>query len=317
MLWAAVATAAVMATTPAAWALDKVDVGKAVVTSFAFATLEVGQQAGIWKQEGLDVVIHAFRGDAQVQQALTAGSIQFGLGSGPGMGFMAKGVPAKAVAAFAGPPGNMALLVGKNSGIKTIDDLTGKKIGVTTAGSLTNWLVQELSRQKHWTGAKAIHPVPLGAMRTRLAAMKTGEIQGTVNDSAAAYDVEANGGGKVLFIFGDLVKHFYTHVVFASNTMIDSKPELVTRFLRGLFKTVARMKQDKALAVRVGAEVMKVRPAVVAKTYKATMDMLSDDGHWDKQSIDVIRRSLVELKILPKEPDPKVMYTDKFVPVRF
>jgi len=154
-------------------------------------------------------------------------------------------------------------------------------------------------------------------MRTRLAAMKTGDIDGTVNDSAAAYDVEENGAGKVILSFGDLVKHFYTHVVFASNKTIESNPDLVKRFLRGLFKTVARMKQDKALAVRVGADVMKVRPSVVEKTYKATMDMLSDDGHWDQASIEVIRRSLVELKILDKEPDPKLMYTDKFVPVRF
>ena len=65
-----------------------------------------------------------------MQQALTAGSIQFGLGSGPGMGFMAKGVPAKAVAAFAGPPGNMALLVGTGDKIKSVDDLAGKKIRV-------------------------------------------------------------------------------------------------------------------------------------------------------------------------------------------
>ena len=313
----AVTVAAFAAVAPTAWALDKIDVAKAVVTSFAFATLEVGQAAGTWKDEGLEITIHAFRGDAQVQQALTAGTIQFGLGSGPGMGFMAKGVPAKAVAAFAGPPGNMALLVGTDGRIKTVDDLAGKKIGVTTAGSLTYWLVEEMSRQKGWTGAKAMHPIPMGAMRTRLAAMKTGDIDGTVNDSAAAYDVEENGAGKVILSFGDLVKDFYTHVVFASNKTIETNPDLVKRFLRGLFKTVARMKQDKALAVRVGADVMKVRPSVVEKTYKATMDMLSDDGHWDQASIEVIRRSLVELKILDKEPDPKLMYTDKFVPVRF
>ena len=63
------------------------------------------------------------------------------------MGFMPKGVPAKAVAAFAGPPGNMALLVGTGDKIKSVNDLAGKKIGVTTAGSLTYWLVPVLFRR--------------------------------------------------------------------------------------------------------------------------------------------------------------------------
>src|SRR5690348_14713174 len=131
----------------AAHALDTVKVGKAVPNSFAFSGVEVGIEAKIFEQEGLALEVSAFRGDAQLQQALTAGSIDFGFGSGPGMGFRAKGVPAIAVAAMYGPPANLALLVPANSPIKTAADLKGKRIGVTTAGSLTDWLVRELSRQ--------------------------------------------------------------------------------------------------------------------------------------------------------------------------
>ena len=62
--------AALLATSSAAHALDKITVGKSVATSEIFATLEVGEEAGIWKQEGLELKILAFRGDAQMQQAL-------------------------------------------------------------------------------------------------------------------------------------------------------------------------------------------------------------------------------------------------------
>lgn len=309
--------ATMLVAAPASHALDTVTVGKSVATSFAFTTLEIGNAAGTWKSEGLELKILAFRGDAQMQQALTSNTIQIGLGSGPGMGFMAKGVPAKAVAAFAGPPKNMALVVAPDSKIRTVDDLAGKKVGVTTAGSLTYWLIEELSRQKGWTGAKAMQPLPMGAMRTRLAALKKGEIDGTVNDSTLAYNVEEEGSGRVLLLFGDLVKDFYTHIIFATNKMIQSEPELLRRYLRAWFKTIAVMKKDKDLAVRIGSEVLKVRPSVLSKTYQATMDMLSDDGSFDKKSIDVIRRSLVELKILDHQPEPSVMYTEQFVPVRF
>ena len=49
----------------------------------------------------LELTVTGFAGDAKEQQALVSDSIDFGLGSGAGMGFLAKGVPAKAVAASA------------------------------------------------------------------------------------------------------------------------------------------------------------------------------------------------------------------------
>src|SRR5882762_6254953 len=75
----------------AAFALDKVRLGKAVPNSFAFGAAEVGIEAKIFEQEGLEIEVTAFRGDAQLQQGLSAGSLEVGLGSGPGLGFRAKG----------------------------------------------------------------------------------------------------------------------------------------------------------------------------------------------------------------------------------
>ena len=94
--------------------------------------------------------VSSFRGDAQLQQGLAAGSLDIGLGSGPGLGFRVKGAPAIGVAAMYGPPSNLALLIPAKSPIRTVADLKGKRIGVTTAGSLTDWVVRELSRQQGW-----------------------------------------------------------------------------------------------------------------------------------------------------------------------
>ncbi|MBV8421089.1 MAG: hypothetical protein JOZ26_13845, partial [Hyphomicrobiales bacterium] len=71
----------------AAFGLDKIRLGKAVPNSFAFGAVEVGIEAKIFEQEGLEIEVTSFRGDAQLQQALAAGSIDVGLGSGPGLGF--------------------------------------------------------------------------------------------------------------------------------------------------------------------------------------------------------------------------------------
>src|SRR6516165_1177044 len=167
----------------AANAVDTVRLGKAVPNSFAFSTAEIGTDAGIWSQEGIALDVSAFRGDAQMQQALAAGSIDVALGSGPGLGFRAKGVPAIGVAAMYGPPSNLALTVAANSPIKTVADLKGKRIGVTTAGSLTDWLTRELSRQQGW-GSDGIKVQALGSEQARLAAMIRGELDGVVIESA-------------------------------------------------------------------------------------------------------------------------------------
>src|SRR6266508_1723834 len=58
-----------------ALALDKVRLGKAVPNSFAFGAAEVGIEAKIFEQEGLEIEVTAFRGDAQLQQGLSAGSL--------------------------------------------------------------------------------------------------------------------------------------------------------------------------------------------------------------------------------------------------
>jgi ABC-type nitrate/sulfonate/bicarbonate transport system substrate-binding protein len=54
---------------------DTLQVGKAVFSSFPFVTLDVANDAGIWKSLNLEVTGIDFKGDAQVQQGLTGGSI--------------------------------------------------------------------------------------------------------------------------------------------------------------------------------------------------------------------------------------------------
>src|SRR5712691_12670683 len=113
-----------------AFAADKVRVGKAVPFAWTFTPIDVGIEVGIFAKHGLELTVIGFAGDARLQQGLVSDSLDFGLGSGAGMGFLAKGVPAKAVAAMAGAPMNMSLVVSYDSRIKTLDDIKGKKIGI-------------------------------------------------------------------------------------------------------------------------------------------------------------------------------------------
>jgi NitT/TauT family transport system substrate-binding protein len=151
----------------------------------------------------------------------------------------------------------------------------------------------------------------------RLAAMERGELDGMVIESATSYELEEQGKGRTLMLFGDIEKHFYTHVIYATDDMIAKRPDLLRRFLRGWFKTVAFMKTHKDAAVKSGARVVQVRESIVSKVYDTQINYFSTDGSWDKESIDVIRHSLKELGILDYVPEAKILYNDQFVPVKF
>jgi NitT/TauT family transport system substrate-binding protein len=294
---------------------DVVRVGKAVYSSFPFAAAEVGQDAGIWKALNLSLDITAFKGDAQVQQALAAGSIDIGLGSGPSMAYRSKGVPAIAVAVMAGRPLDMALVVAHGSNIKTLAELKGKTIGVTTAGSLTDWLARQVSTAQGW-GPDGVTILPLGAMETRVSALSTGQIAASVHDLTEAYEIERIGKGTILTLFGDVVKNFDTHVIFASDTMVSQKTAVLQRFLKGWFQTVAYMRKNHEASTKTIARVMHVDEAVVTKSYAADISMMSSDGVFTQAALDEVRKSVMDLGMIDGTLDEKNMYTSKFVPVK-
>ena len=134
--------ALLMGWTANARAADKVRVGKAVGTAWTFTPIDVGLAEGIFAKYGLDVEVANFSGDAKLQQGLLSNSLDFGLGSGPAMAFAVKGAPVVAVAAFANEPRNIGVTVAADSPIKTVADLKGKLLAISTTGSLTEWLVK-------------------------------------------------------------------------------------------------------------------------------------------------------------------------------
>jgi NitT/TauT family transport system substrate-binding protein len=298
-----------------AQAADTVRIGKAVTSSFPFSGLELGKEQGIWALEGIDLQISAFRGDGQLQQAFTAGVIDFGFGSGPGMGYTVKGVPARAVASVAAEPRNMAVVVTNNSPVKTVDDLKGRRIGVSTAGALTDWLARRLAVDKGW-GYDGVQIVPLGELRTRLAAMKSGELAASVTATEESLQIQEQGAGRMLMTFGDAVPDFHTHVLFARDAMRQKNADLVRRVLRAWFRTAAFMRDNRAATVKSVARTMGLSEKVIDMVYDEEIKMMSFDGAFSPKALDVIRLSLKELGILDQAPAAKDLYDAAFTPVK-
>ncbi len=298
---------------PASAGADMLRVGKAGRTAFSFVPIEVGTQTGIFGSNGLDLDVSSFGGDAKVQQAMAADSIDIGLGSGPGLAFIVKGSPVKGVAAMAGPPLLFALVVRNDGSVNSVDDLKDRKIGISTVGSITSWIVDEVSRQKGW-GNDAMTQVPIGDDGARVAAVKSKALDAAIVNIAVALNYADHGDGRIILRFGDLVKHFHAHIIFAADKAIAAQPDQLRRFLKGWFETIAFMRSHKDETIKIAMPVMDTDVKLTSEIYDELMPMFSDDGRFDPQALAVLRRSFVEMKALPQEPDMSNLVTEAFLP---
>ena len=296
-------------------AAEKLRVGKAVPFAWTFTPIDVGVQMGIFAKHGLELEVSAFGGDARMQQGLTSDSIDVGIGSGPGMAFMAKGVPAKAVFAMAGVPRNMAVMAKYDLPIRTVDDLKGKRLGVTTVGSLTDWIGKRINHLKGW-GQNGIVVVPIGGMQPARAAVKTGQLDGYIGALESGYELEEHKEWRVITGAAPFVDHFITHVFFVRNETIEKRPNVVRAYLKGWVDTIAFMKANREKTIEITSKVINISPSVGARAYDEQMAVFSEDGAFDPKALAVLKQSFIEMGLLKEVPDDKVLFTTQFLPVK-
>ncbi|HLI22976.1 MAG TPA: ABC transporter substrate-binding protein [Stellaceae bacterium] len=316
-LWQGAAAAALgailgMAVASPAAALDKLRVGKAIALPFDFTPVDIGMEKGFFQEHGLTLEITSFAGSAKLQQALGADAIDVGLGSGPELAFVAKGNTDLGICAYAGPV-NLMLVVRPDAGINSVADLKGKRITVSTVGSLTDWVVRETSRQQGW-GNDGILVTPLGTNEAQVAAMRAKQTDGLAIDPAGAYELEEKGAGKIILAFSKIAPDFINHVAYATNKMIAEHPEQLKEFLAAWFETVAFMKANKDETVKLAAPIMHQSTGIAARDYDVTMPTFSDTGKFEAKPLAVLARSFVQMGALDKEPDMSKLYTEKFLP---
>lgn len=310
-----VAVLTAMLSSNACYAADKLKVGKSVPFAWMFQVLDVGTDVGIFAKHNIELEVSSFAGDARMQQALTAGSIEIGLGGGPGIGFMAKGVPAKAIAAFANQPKSIAVVLPFDSPVKSMSEMKGKKFAVTTAGSLTDWLARRAAVAQGWK-ADDITIVALGGLETFLAGLKTKQVDALMLPTEVTFSLEAKKEARALETMDKYAPKFHTHLLFARDDLIAGKPELVNRFLKAFFETIAFIKTNKAKTVEVTARSLKLPVADMERTWEGQIEMFNVDGSFDPAAMAVLRSSLVEMGIVETAPKDEEVLTTKFLPVK-
>ncbi len=74
------------------------------------------------------------------------------------------------------------------------------------------------------------------------------------------------------------------------------------------------MRANKDETVRLIAPIMHQSPEIASRAYDVVMPTFSDTGKFDPKAVAVLRRSFMDMNLLPSEPDMSKLYTEKFLP---
>jgi NitT/TauT family transport system substrate-binding protein len=289
-------------------------VGKAAPNADPIIPVNIGEQLGIFKKHGLDLKIVDFTGGSRMTQAMAAGALDIGDGAGTEMALVAKGAPMIAICETAGPIPFIGIGVPWDSPIKTIDQLKGKRIGYSSAGSLTDWLTKELARKQGWP-PDAIQGVGIGnGANSIIAAFREHLIDADVAVTSLFLAMEENKTGRLLFPVSKYEGKLAAGTLYASNHIVETNPEAVRAFVAGWVETVNYIRSHKAEAVKLQSAITGFSEGVMARDYDLTIDMYTKACEFDAESLATLQRSFVDLGLLPSAPDMSKLYTEKFLP---
>jgi len=311
---AAIGTLLVASLAAPAFAQTAITVGKANATSDAIIPVNVGDELGIFKKHGLDLKIIDFGGGSKMVQGLAAGAIDIGDGAGSEMAFVAKGAPMLAVCESTGPAPFLGVGLPWDSPVKTLEDLKGKVIGVSSPGSFSDWSGHELARKFGW-GEDGVKTVAVGGgAAATSAALRTHLVDAAIAGASLFLALEETKEGRLLAPVSSFEGNVASGALFASNRLIANNPDAIRAFIAGWLETVDYMRTHKAETVKITSAINHFSESVMSREYDLTIGMHTKDCRFDAESLATLKRSFVEMKLVEGEPDMAKLYTEAYLP---
>jgi NitT/TauT family transport system substrate-binding protein len=289
-------------------------VGKAIASALPMLPANLGVEFGIYKKHGLEVKVVDFTGGTKLYQAMVAGSVDIGVAAGTGMAFTAKGAPILAVCETEAKMYPTAIAVPWNSPIHTLDALKGKRIGVSSPGSFTDWIATQLAKERGW-GPNGVTNVAVGNdLASGIAGFRTNTIDADIFSTADIFEMEERHEGRMLADVADFTGNIAAGALFATKDALAGKPDAVRAFLAGWVETIEYMRRHKNEVIKAETKLTGLSPAVMAKDYDLVMPSFSKGCAFDAESIVNLKAALVDQKLLSDTADMTALYTNAFMP---
>ena len=241
--------------TPAAPAqATKVSVGILKLTSTA--PIFIGMEKGYFKEQGIEIDPQLFDAAHPIAVATASNKVQVGAtGITASLFNMVAGGQKLSIVADKGREqkgySSSALLMRTDlwdGGAKKLEDLKGKRIGITQTGSTFHYMLGRLLETK---GLKLtdVEVVPLGKLSSVMAALQGKQVDAVILNEPNITKVEKAGHGKVVVQVGDAID-YQTSAIFFAPEFIKNR-DVAVRFLAAYIKS-SRYYYDATLVKKDG-----------------------------------------------------------------
>jgi NitT/TauT family transport system substrate-binding protein len=277
-----------------------VTIGISTVGLYELPT-EIAKRKGFYQEEGLEARKIVIRTPLQVA-ALLAGELDYSTVTGIVATASVQGHPLKSVMGWFDKPLHMLIA---RPGIKSLADLKGKRVAVSTFNSVPHVMVREAMARSGMNADKDITVLALGGSGDRLAALAAGSVDASPLDVAYIQRTEQLGFTNVLYL-GDAV-NLRLGGFAVSQDKIQKNPEQITRVIRATLKGVRFLKNNKPETLAIMRDYLKISGDYVEKIYLFALKSLNEDGLVAKSSLDTeIRLMREQFKIKEEIPESKI-----------
>jgi NitT/TauT family transport system substrate-binding protein len=294
---------------------------------FLYLPTTLARELGFYREEGIDAELQDFAGGAKALQALVGGSADVVSGFyDHTIQMAAEGREFVAFVSMLRFPGMVILTSPQRANqVTRVDDLKGRVVGVTSAGSSSQMLLTYLL-QRHGIAASAVSVTAIGNAATAVAAMEHGKVDAAVMaDPAFTMVARRNPGVRVL---ADLrtaagVKEAFGtdtypgSVLYSQGAWVRGNRDVVERLARAITRTLRWMHTHtpQEIAEKMPKPFRGEDDALYVEALTASMPMFSPDGMMTPEGAEVVRALLAGSleKVRTATIDMSKTYTNEFI----
>ena len=236
-------------------AQEKIRVGLGSI-SLQSGLVYIGKDRGLFAKYGLTTESIYIPGGSTNVQVLVSGNLDLSQLSGaPGVAANLEGAD---IVYFAGLLDKLNYQLITRPEIKNIEQLKGKKFGVSRYGSSADFGMRAMLKRVGVDPVKEASILQIGDEPARLAAIKSGNIDGTVAN--APFGIEAER--LKLNVIADSVKMdipFFNTGLLGSKRFLDKQEAKVMNFLRAYLEAIKVLKSERDYSIKALAQFTRVQ----------------------------------------------------------
>lgn len=258
-----------------------VDIGMLKLTSSA--PLFIAIEKGFFEEEGISTNVEWFEAAQPISVATAGGDVDVGAtGIAASLYNMVAGGEELFIVADKGREqegySSTALMVPNDSDIESIEELKGKKIGITQTGSTFHYMSGRLL-EEHGLSTADVELVPLNSIPGLMETLESKQVDAVLLNEPNITRVVDEGYGKVIAQVGDEIE-YQTSGIFFSKKFADNE-DVAKRFLKAYAK--ATQYYYDAVLVKEGDEI------VPGENYDEVVDIIAE---YTDQEPDIIQQGL-------------------------